>query len=147
MASVHVPANALVLVGDGRKALFLRNFGTPRDIELRTEHEMKQNNPPTREQGSDRPGRYPGIDHASRNAFEETDWHHQAEQRFAAEIAKTLFHMAHTHQFEDLVLIAPPKLLGELRAALHTEVTERIVAEMPKDLTSHPVPEIAKLLS
>jgi protein required for attachment to host cells len=147
MASVHVPANALVMVGDGRKALFLRNLGTPREIELITESEIKQDNPPTREQGSDRPGRYLGSDGVSRSAYEETDWHQQAEQRFAVRIAETLYDMAHSHRFEDLVLVAPPKLLGDLRAAMHAEVTECIVAEVPKDLTSNPVPEIARLLS
>jgi protein required for attachment to host cells len=147
MASVHVPTNALVLVGDGRRALFLRNRGTPRHIELITEREMSQDNPPNREQGSDRPGRYLGADRVSRSAFEQTDWHQQAEKRFAAEIADTLYRMAHTQRFEELVLVAPPKLLGDLRAALHSEVTERIVAELPKDLTPNPVPEIARLLS
>lgn len=147
MASVHVPTNALVLVGDGKRALFLRNRGTPRHIELITEREMTQDNPPNREQGTDRPGRYPGADGVSRSAFEQTDWHQQAEKRFAAEIADTLYQMAHKQRFEDLVLIAPPKLLGDLRAALHSEVTERIVAEVPKDLTPTPVPEIARMLS
>jgi protein required for attachment to host cells len=147
MASVHVPTNALVLVGDGRRALFLRNRGTPRHIELITEREMSQDNPPNREQGTDRPGRYLGADGVSRSAFEQTDWHQQAEQRFAGEIADTLYQMAHAHRFEELVLIAPPKLLGDLRAALHSEVSDRIVAEVPKNLTPNPVPEIAKLLS
>jgi protein required for attachment to host cells len=147
MESVHVPTNALVLVGDGRRALFLRNRGTPRHIELITEREMSQDNPPNREQGSDRPGRYLGADGVSRSAFEQTDWHQQAEQRFAGEIADTLYQMAHAHRFEELVLIAPPKLLGDLRAALHTEVSDRIVAEVPKNLTPNPVPEIAKMLS
>jgi protein required for attachment to host cells len=147
MASVHVPTNALVLVGDGRRALFLRNRGTPRHIELITEREMSQDNPPNREHGTDRPGRYLGADGVSRSAFEQTDWHQQAEQRFAGEIADTLYQMAHAHRFEELVLIAPPKLLGDLRAALHSEVSDRIVAEVPKNLTPNPVPEIAKLLS
>ena len=147
MASVHVPANALVMVGDGRKALFLRNLGTPREIELITESEIKQDNPATREQGSDRPGRYLGADGVSRSAYEETDWHQQAEQQFAVRIAETLYDMAHRHRFEELVLVAPPKMLGDLRAALHAEVSDCIVAEVPKDLTSNPVPEIARLLS
>jgi protein required for attachment to host cells len=55
--NVHIPSNALVMIGDGRKALFLRNRGTPRHVELITEGEIAQDNPPTREQGSDRPGR------------------------------------------------------------------------------------------
>lgn len=144
---IHIPRNALVLVGDGRKALFLRNKGTPRDVELIVERELHQDNPASRDQGTDRPGRKHGTDGVSRSAIEETDWHDQAEERFAAEIAETLYEMEHAQQFNELVVVAPPKVLGNLRAALHPEVTQCIVAEVPKDLTSHPIPELAKVLS
>jgi len=147
MTHVHIPQNALVLVGDGRKALFLRNKGTPREVELIVERELHQENPPTHEQGTDRPGRKSGVDGASRSAVDQTDWHDQAEERFAAEIAETLYQMEHAHQFNELVVVAPPKMLGDLRAAFHPEVAHCVVAEVPKDLTSHPIPELSRLLS
>ena len=147
MAQVHIPNNALVLVGDGSKALFLRNRGTPRNVELIVERELQQDNPATREQGTDRPGRKPGEDGVSQSAIGETDWHEQAEERFAAEIADTLYQMEHAHEFDELVVVAPPKMLGDLRARFHQEVIACIVAEVPKDLTSHPVPDIARVLS
>ena len=147
MESVHVPTNALVLVGDGKRALFLRNRGTPRHIELITEREMTQDNPPNREHGTERPGRYLGADGVSRSAFEQTDWHQQAEKRFAVEIADTLYQMEHAHEFHELVVVAPPKMLGDLRSKLHEEVANCVVAEVPKDLTGHPIPEIGRLLS
>ncbi len=146
MTEVHIPSNALVLIGDGKRARFLRNRGTPRRVELIVERELSQENPPTREQGTDKPGRYLGSDGVSRSAMEQTDWHQLAEQRFAAEVAETLYQMGHAHQFRDLVVVAPPKMLGDLRAAFHPEVSERIVAEVPKDLTMHPVPELARVL-
>jgi protein required for attachment to host cells len=147
MTQVHIPSNALVLVGDGSKALFLRNKGTPRNVELIVERELQQDNPATREQGTDRPGRKPGADGVSQSAVGETDWHGQAEERFAAEVAETLYQMEHAQEFDQLVVVAPPKMLGDLRAAFHPEVTRCIVAEVPKDLTSHPVPELVKVLS
>jgi len=58
MEHLHIPTGALVLVGDGRKALFLRNGGTATHVQLTTERVLEQDNPPTRLQGSDRPGRY-----------------------------------------------------------------------------------------
>src|SRR3954471_4196723 len=146
-AHVHIPANALVLVGDGKKALFLRNKGTPNAVELIVEHELHQENPPTRDQGTDRPGRKPGGDGVSRSAVGDTDIHQLREQDFAAEIAAALYKMEHAHQFDELVVVAPPKMLGDLRAAFHKEVAECVVAEVPKDLTSHPIPELAKVLS
>ena len=144
---ISIPAGALVLVGDGRKALFLRNKGTPLHANLVTERVLEQHNPPTREQGSDRPGRTHSSDGVSRSALEQTDWHQLAEDRFAAEIAEALYRSRHTHRFEHLIVVAPPKVLGNLRAAFHKEVASRIVAEVPKDLTARPVSELAELLS
>jgi protein required for attachment to host cells len=144
--TAYIPSNALVLVGDGRNARFLRNKGTPRNPEFIIEREVNQVNPPTRDQGTDRPGRKSGIDGVSRTAIEETDWHQRAEQKFAAEIAETLYEMEHAHKFEELVVVAPPKMLGDLRAAFHPEVTRCIVAEVPKNLTAQPVRELARAL-
>jgi protein required for attachment to host cells len=147
VTQLHISKNALVLVGDGRKALFLRNKGTPREVELIVERELRQDNPPTREQGTDRPGRKYGTDGVSRSAVGETDWHEQAEERFAVEIADTLYQMEHSQQFDELVVVAPPKMLGDLRAAFHPEVARCVVAEVAKDLTTHPIPELAKVLT
>jgi protein required for attachment to host cells len=143
---MNIPNDALVLVGDGRKALFLRNRGTPADLDLVVEGEIEQQNPPTRELGTDRPGRKHGNDGVSRSAIEETDQHDRAEQQFAVRLADTLYEMGHAQRFQALVMIAPPRMLGDLRAALHPEVSQRLVGEMPKDLVGHPVPELTRLL-
>ena len=144
---ITIPAGALVLVGDGRKALFLRTKGTPLHAKLVTERVLEQDNPPTREQGSDQPGRTYASDGVSRSALEQTDWHQLAEDRFASEIADALYRTGHAHGFEHLILVAPPRILGNLRAALHQEVAKRVVAEVPKNLTSRPLQEVAQLLS
>ncbi len=142
-----IPNDTLVLVGDGRRVLFLRNRGGAGHPNLFTEQVMEQDNPPTREQGTDRPGRYAGPDGASRSALEETDWHQQAEDRFAAEVAEVLYKKAHEHDFARLIVVAPPKTLGTMRSAFRKEVAQKVTAEVPKDLTSHPLPDIARLLA
>jgi protein required for attachment to host cells len=142
-----VPRDTLVLVGDGRKAIFLRNRGRAVHPELFAEDIMEQENPPTHEQGTDKPGRYAGPDRTSRSATETTDWHQQAEDRFAARIAELLYKKAHDHDFEHLIVVAPPKTLGTMRSAFRKEVVEKITAEIPKDLTTHAVPDIARLLT
>jgi protein required for attachment to host cells len=144
---MNIPKEALVLVGDGRKALLLRNHGTPSSPNLVVESEFEQDNPPTRELGTDRPGRKHGTDGVSRTAIEETDQHQRAEQRFAARIADTLYQLGHAQRFQSLVVVAPPRMLGDLRAALHPEVAQRVVGEVPKDLLSHSLPELTRLLS
>jgi protein required for attachment to host cells len=141
---MNIPSQALVLVGDGKRALLLRNQGSPAHVHLSLEREVHHEDPPTRELGTDRPGRKPGADGVSRSAIEQTDYHQQAETRFAADVAATLYEMEHAHEFDDLVVVAPPKMLGDLRAAMHPEVARLIVAEIPKDLVSQPLPEIAR---
>lgn len=147
MDIVQIPSNALVLVSDGRRARLLRNQGSAANPQLIVEQELKLDNPPTREQGTDRPGRKHGTDGNARSAIEQTDWHHQEEQRFAAELADRLYHLGHDHRYESLVVVAPPKMLGDLRAKFHPQVSKAIVGEVPRDLTAYSPPEIGSLLS
>lgn len=56
-AGTRVAHNSLILVGDGRKALLLRNRGNAQRIDLVVGRIVEQDNPATREQGTDRPGR------------------------------------------------------------------------------------------
>ena len=57
MPKISIPRDAFVFVGDGRKALFLRNDGDDKFPHLKTERVMFGENPPTRAQGTDEPGR------------------------------------------------------------------------------------------
>jgi protein required for attachment to host cells len=134
-----------VLVADGEKALFLRNEGDAQYPNLQVVREIQEDNPPTREQGTDRPGRL-SDPFGQRSAVEDADWHRIAKERFADEIAERLYRMAHRGDFERILLVAPPRILGVMRKKLHKEVEERIVGEMAKTLTGHAVPEIEKVL-
>jgi protein required for attachment to host cells len=42
--------------------------------------------------------------------------------------------------------VAPPRTLADLRKAFHADVKKRIVAEIDRDLTKHPVDQIEKHL-
>jgi protein required for attachment to host cells len=56
MNNLKIPHNAFVFVGDGRKALFLRNDGDEKFPNLKTEKGFEEENPPSHEQGTERPG-------------------------------------------------------------------------------------------
>jgi len=45
-----------------------------------------------------------------------------------------------------LIVVAPPRTLGTLRSAFRKEVAQKVSAEIPKDLTSHALAEIARLI-
>jgi len=132
-----------VLVADGSKALLLENMGDAELPVLEVRREESQDNPPTHEQGTDRPGRMNDTGPGQRSAFQETDWHRLAEDRFAHDLADMLTRRAQNHRFERLIVAAAPKVLGELRKTIHSEVARRIVAEVSLNLTNHPVDEIA----
>lgn len=142
-----LPHDALVFVGDGRKALFLRNAGDATTPDLRTERVFAEENPPTHEQGTDRPGR--GAESAGthrRTSMDQTDWHHLEEHRFVARVAKALEDVVRKGHVPAIVIIAPPKTLADLRVVFHADVNAKIVAEIGKDLTHYPVGEIARHL-
>ena len=68
------------------------------------------------------------------------------ERRLAHAIAHALERGMADHAFRALVLVAPPKLLGELRENLSRGLQAKIVAEIHKDYAHLPVGEIAELL-
>lgn len=141
-----IPHNSFVMVADGRKLLFFRNEGQANAPQLEVVTATEKENPRDREQKSDAPGRsFSSVGHG-RSAYSEVDFHALEESRFAAEAADLLRKRALTGDFERLIVIAPPKTLGELRKHYHKEVANRVAAEIPKDLTGHPIPEIERFL-
>jgi protein required for attachment to host cells len=96
MSDFRMPHDALVLVSDGRKALFLRNHGDEKFPNLRVERVFADKNPPTHEQGTDRPGRAFSSVGDRRSSMEATDWHDLEEHRFAREVAAAIEKLACT---------------------------------------------------
>jgi len=143
---MQVPHKTFVVVADGKKMLFFRNEGDAEYPRLVVERKREQDNPPDRDQKSDAAGRVFSSVGPRRSAMEEVDFHQHAEDRFAAETAEMLKARALRNDYDALVVVAPPKTLGELRKHYHKEVEKRLVAEVPKDLTNVPVAEIEKIL-
>lgn len=147
MSDLKLNRGAWVVIADGEKALFMRNDGNAFAPELSVIEELKEENPPTREQGTDRPGRYNDGPSVHRSAVDEVDWHRMAKERFAESVAQHLYTCAHRGDFDHVLLVAPPLVLGEMRKKLHKEVDARVIGTLPKTLTNHAVPDIEKLLA
>lgn len=144
---MRIASGGLVLVADGRKMLFLRNSGDETYPSLEVEHVREQQNPATRDQGSDAPGSGTGGDRGPRRGgMEQTDFHQIEEDRFAAEAAKMLKDRALRNDFDSLIIVAPPTTLGELRKHYHKEVENRLEGELAKDLTGHQIAEIEQII-
>ena len=135
-----------VLVADGEKALFLENVTDGQDPYLKVVRLEEQENPPHGEQVSDKAGRMQDGGAQQRSSMQEADWHMLAKDRFAGEMSDILYKLAHRNAFDKIVLVAPPRTLGTLRDTLHKEVTARVVGEVAKDMTNHPIDKIESLL-
>jgi len=143
---MQIPHDSVVLVADGRKSLFFRNQGDADFPNLQVEDKQVQDNPAHHEQASDTAGMSMKTKDGRGGSMEEVDFHQQEEDRFAADMAAMLKARALSNDYESLVVVAPPRTLGELRRHYHKEVEKRLVAEVPKDLVNVPVAEIEKIL-
>lgn len=138
---MDMPHGAILVVADGQKYMLLRNHGDAAVIDLRVTKVHEIDNPPTREQGTDRPGRMSDPDY-HRSAVQTTDWHELEEERFAKDLAEKLNTWALADRLPPVVLAADPETLGTLRSQLHRKAREQVLREIGKDLTNHPVEQI-----
>jgi protein required for attachment to host cells len=134
-----------VLVTDGRKRLFFRNEGDAMAPNLTVLSATEDSNPKTSEQVTDSPGRASNPVSGG-TAFPSADAHAVEEARFTSETAAELRRGALAGEYDQLIVMAPPKTLGHLRKNYHPEVEKRMLREIGKDVTGHPVGEIEKLL-
>ncbi|MGR3804947.1 host attachment family protein [Marinibacterium profundimaris] len=135
-----------VVVTDSEKALFLKNLTDHDNPNLDVFDEEEQENPSDREQSANRPGRMNDTGVNQRSAMDDTDWHELAKERFAKDLSDKLYALAHKGAFDRLILVASPQVLGALRDDLHKEVADRVIAEIPKTLTNHPIDKIESII-
>ena len=80
------------------------------------------------------------------SSVDEPNYHQIEEDRFAADTAALLGKRALASEFEQLIVVAPPRTLGELRQHYSKALQEKIVAEIDKDLVNHPIDKVESLL-
>ena len=137
--------NARVLVTDGGRATVFRNAGQVGKTDLRPFKSYHQDNPPTREQGTDKPPRSNNVS-GSRSSIEATDFHQQAEDRFIQGIAQDMEKDLAAGEFSELIVVAPPVALGVYRKAASQKLQQATLMEINKDLTKHAPNAIAEIV-
>jgi protein required for attachment to host cells len=131
---MNLPSGTIVAVVDGAKLNLFRNTGHLLDIQLQSVAA-----PAIPERLSGAPGR--------RSSEANPDNDTQAEDGFAMGVAEALNHMALTNKLEALMVVAAPKTLGQLRKHWHKALEERLVGEIPKDLTGRSPEAVAEAIS
>lgn len=139
---VSLKHGAWVLVCDGRKALILEATGKPTAPHLVLKEEKSIEDAPARELGTDRPGRVYQSVGAKRSSVEQLDRHVEAERLFMRDVAARLDAALLAGETEDLIIVAPPKALGMLRAEYSRRLKDAVRSEIPKDLVAVPIGDI-----
>ncbi len=131
-----------VLVADGGKARILENLGPGKGVHQVSGLEEDLLLPPNRELQSDRPGR--GFESAgpTRHAYETSDPHRELKRTFAVHLMERLAGLHAKGMFDRLVLVAPPAMLGNLRAEMSSALSSSLAGELARDLTHVPTSDI-----
>lgn len=132
------PKVTLIAVADGSQARFYLHDRVGEPIRKAPYATMTLENPPTRAQGTDKPGRAFNSVGAARSAMEAPDWHQQAEDRFARDVAVQIEEILAGEPAWRLVLVAAPETLGTLRRALSPQAQQRVLGELAKDFAKVP---------
>jgi len=84
----------------------------------------------------DKPGRSFESSNPTRHAYQpRTDWHEYQKQLFAKEICSILEKASENAEFDELIIISPPKMLGDIRGYLGKQILPKITVEIPKDIS------------
>jgi protein required for attachment to host cells len=135
---------SLIIVADRETARFFRHThpGAP------LEETGSLDRPSLGDRNADRPGRTFETANKARHAMEPPTSYQEAErQAMAAEVAEFVHAGLDEHEIDRLVLVADPKILGELRSALRKSARERVVLEIGSHLTQADPHELAQRLS
>ena len=132
---VDLTKGALVSVVDGEQLKLFKNSGDAGSLKL-TEQ-------PSGVVSTDNKGS--GGRHASSSANPSDS--QQDEDAFSAGAAELLNGKMMGGSVDELVVIAAPRTLGEMRKHYHKTLSAKLVGEVSKDLTGHSVADIEKAVN
>ncbi|MPY69518.1 MAG: host attachment protein [Alphaproteobacteria bacterium] len=138
-----------VVVADGTHARIYANDGPRKGLRRALERDYEAGLPHyVRDILTDRRGSNAGGPGAGRHAMDaKTDPRRHVANGFARSIAAMLGEAAQERFFDRLILVAPPKALGDLRAALPKPAGDRVTGTLDKDLVKHDEASVARHLA
>jgi protein required for attachment to host cells len=137
----------VIVVCDAQHAHIYRNTGTAQSPALAFMMGFEQKNPPSSQQGTDKPGTAFGSALGRRSHMDETDYHRQREKLFSHDIVRALSDLQTQKKLDKFILIAPPRMLALLRDNMPQSLKAITCAEIDKNLTKHPTDKIVDLVN
>lgn len=139
------PTVTWILVADGAQAKVFKHDGPGTGLTPVTDLLFDQDPKQARDIMADKPGRsFSSVGHG-RSAMEySSDPVQVREARFVKSVAEVLERKHQESAFSRLIVCAAPTALGDLRGAMSDQLKRAVVAEMDKDLTNLPTPQLEK---
>ena len=132
-----------VVIADAARARVFETRGRGTGLTAVEDMTLDAELAPSREIGTDRPGRSFESVGSTRHAMEgSSDPHRERKRQFARRIVDAVEARQTARSFDRLVLVAPPVTMGDLRAALPAKVKAAVAAELVADLTNTPTSEL-----
>lgn len=136
-----------IAIADSAKARIYATSGTALKLELVNELDSEAARRLTQDLVTDRPGRSFSSAGPRRAGMEpHSDPQSVEKHKFVKDLVDYLDAAALKGQFDDLFLIAAPRTLGEIRRLSNGHIGARLKAELGKDLTNVPEPELPRHL-
>lgn len=136
---MHENPTIWYVIADGGRARILRYRKDDDAFERVTELVSATAHLSTKDLGSDKPGRAFESAGGARHAIEpRSDFHEKGEVEFARVLAANINEGADRNDFQLLALVAPSRFIHAIKDALKSGATERLFAEVDKDLTKLP---------
>jgi len=136
-----------IVIADGSRARIVVRREDGKGFDIVSEAVSEEAHTPSREIWADRPGQAQESAYTGHHSIEpRRDPHEERKAAFIRGVAVQLNQAAGDKRFDNLILFAPPRCLGELRDALDDAVRRKIKASAPKDLTKLPLDELPRHL-
>ncbi len=136
-----------IVVADGGRARVLKANEGMTKLDMALDYELVADRRPSRDIDADRPGRTRDRAAQGRHAYEPpTDPHEHEKIEFARKIARLLDEERKKLAYDELILVAAPKMLGLLRETLPRETLKLLRAEVPKDFSKLKLHELREKL-
>jgi protein required for attachment to host cells len=141
------PTITWILIADGAHARIFSNHGPGKGIEAVEGGVINGDHRPDHELVRDSAGRtFESVGDSRHAITPKTDPHRELKRTFAEHLAELMDRNYAAKAFDRLVIVAPPKALGDLRAALSDHLKPHIYAELDKDLVKTPTAELPQHL-
>jgi protein required for attachment to host cells len=136
-----------VLIADASRARVFEHNRSLRSLTLAFEDDRPELRDRSLTRDSDRPGRTQDSAGEGRHGLEpHTSIDDRVREQFSRELVERLQSAANEQRFGQLLLVAPPSMLGAIRKHLGENLRERVIAEIDKDLTRIPAHELPEHL-